>query len=161
MSAPPDDILPVDANGRSSVEVFQGFLPISTVIDTGGMNIDVDVTLEKTFRSYDWEMIYALYGVPLDADLNTWVEAHKAYPDQLLIDRMFPFIAEREFSLSCKVTIHVTSDQRLKLRLGARVIRLQVGDIRKDAPLLNAADIVAVTSGGVPYDQITASCAGH
>jgi len=160
MSVPPDDLPPIAENGGPAVEIFQGFRPISTIIDTGGMNVDLDVTLEKTLLSYDWEMLYALYGVPPDAALDAWVTAHKAYPDQFLIERMFPFIRERSFHISCKVTIHVTGDQRVKLRLGARVIRLQSGGIRKDVPLLNSADIVAVTSDGTPYDRIDVADAG-
>jgi hypothetical protein len=145
----------------SAVEVFQGVHFFSNVIDVSGATADVETTIDKKMDAFDWHMIFALYGTPVNARLDDWIERHRHYEDKTLIDRMFPFIGKRQFTLSCKVTIRVSGPERLKLRLGARVLRLRMAEAQKDAPILNAANIVAVTSSGVQYDAITVSCSGQ
>ncbi|MGI5171625.1 hypothetical protein ACQEU3_45500 [Spirillospora sp. CA-253888] len=143
---------------KSDVKIFQGFHPLRDVVETGGMEIDLEVKLEKTVETHDWHLLFALYDVPLDSSLSTWVEKCRNHPDVTLLDRVFPFLAERQFSASCRVTVHIPAGERLKLRLGARVLRLQLGDERKDATLFNAANIVAYTADGTQYHEITARC---
>lgn len=147
-----------EGNSPSVVKVFQGFHPFSNVIETSGMTIDLELDLNKSIVSYDWHMMFALYGVPTNARLDDWIGMHRSYQDKLLIDRMFPFIKEREFAIRCKVIVHASGTEKLKLRVGSRVLRLQMGDVQKDAPILNAANIVAFTSDGTQYDGITVSC---
>lgn len=144
----------------SAIEVFQGFYPFGNVIDVGGMTIDLETKINKSIGAYDWHMIFALYGAPTSAHLDDWIVRHHSYQDKTLIDRMFPFIEKRQFTISCNVIVHVSGIEKLKLRLGVRVLRLQMAEMQKDAPILNAANIVAYTSGGVQYDGITVSCSG-
>lgn len=147
-----------EGNAPSAVKISQGFRPFSNVIDVGGITIDLETTINKSIETYDWSMIFALYGTPTNAHLDDWIVSHKSYQDKKLIDRMFPFIQKRQFTISCKVIIHVSSTKKLKLRLGARVLRLQIAEVQKDAYILNAANIVAYTSDGVQYNEITVSC---
>jgi hypothetical protein len=87
---------------------------MSSVIDTSGMDIEVRIELKKSVQCFDWHMMFALYGVPVEAPLADWVTAHQRYADPTLIDRMFPFIRERLFSASCMVTVHASGGERLK-----------------------------------------------
>ncbi|XVQ07151.1 hypothetical protein ACQP1W_31560 [Spirillospora sp. CA-255316] len=140
------------------VKILQGFQPLHDVVETGGMDLELEVQLKKTVQSYDWKMIFALYDVPFEASLVDWVKAYKENSDRCLLDRMFSFLVERQISASCRVTISIQSGDRLKLRLGARVLRMQLNGEHKDATLLNAANIVALTADGTPYNQISVHC---
>jgi len=153
------DTVANDAEGSpSAVKTFQGFRPLSNVIETGGMTIDLEIDINATIESHNWHLIFALYGTPTNASLNDWIGMHKSYPDKLLIDRIFPFIEKRQFALACKVIIHISGREKLRLQVGSRVLRLQMKDIQKDALILNGANIVARTSDGMQYDDITVSC---
>jgi hypothetical protein len=149
-----------NVNSPSVVKAFQGFHPISNVIETGGMTIDLKLDLSTRIQTYDWHMMYALYGVPTNAGIDEWIGMHRNYQDKLLIDRMFPFIGKREFAIDCKVQVHVSGTQNIKLRVGSRMLRLEMEGMQKDAPILNAANIVAFTSTGKRYEDITVSCLG-
>ncbi|GHG89065.1 hypothetical protein [Streptomyces lanatus] len=141
-----------------SVRLMQGFLPLREVVDTGGMDIDLDVDLEKTIDSHDWRMIFALFDAPSDASLEEFVEIYRSNPDKTLLDRMFPFLGKRRSTISCRVTVHISGGENLTLRLGVRVLRLQQRGQTKDVALLNTANFVALTPDGSPYDGMVAHC---
>ncbi|MDQ1051533.1 hypothetical protein [Streptomyces sp. V4I2] len=141
---------------RSAIKPMQGFLPLHNVVETSGMDVDMDVHLEKTVESYDWHFIFALYDAPLDTSLAEWVDIYRRHSDPILLDRMFPFLEKQPFRISCRVTVQISSGDHVNLRLGVRMLRLERGEEQKDVALLNAANIVALTPDGAQYHRIVA-----
>ncbi|WP_019819211.1 hypothetical protein [Saccharomonospora saliphila] len=142
-----------------AVEVQQGVYSFSRWIDMeGGTQTVLRESFKKTATTHDWTMLYSLYAVPLDAGLNEWVKKYKSYPDTTLLARMFPYLTERTFSLSCEARIHIKGSHPTKVRLGFRVLRLKSHGITKDAVLFNSANLVARDGHDTPYDDVTCSC---
>ncbi|MEU5694573.1 hypothetical protein [Actinosynnema sp. NPDC020468] len=129
-------------------------LGVHTLLPIEVQNVDFEVELWGEIPSYDWEQLYGLYDVPLDAPVADWVRSYRANPDREILDRNYEKFERRKFPFQFTVRVH-PSNRPLKLRLGFNRVRLDApSGSSKDFIITNAANVVARTESGEVYPEI-------
>jgi hypothetical protein len=127
----------------------------TVAIEVSGSGAEAEGTARGSIDTFDWTVLYELYGVAHDASPSVLVDAFRKDPKKRVLKQLLPLIQKTTFKADIGFRVRGNDDGIPQVNLNFTVLRVTCDDLVKEFIVVNRSSITVTDDQKRPYTGFT------